>query len=91
MSDALSLPNATFGADAMEVRAPLCRNCGWQGSWVDAHNRTDTTYADESTDHAAATGHHLIADVKITYSPGEMVDLASTSRKARRSLGNRGA
>lgn len=89
MSDALSLLTATFGADAREVRAPLCRNCGWQGSWVDARSRTDTTYADESTGHAAATGHHLIGDIKITYSPGEVVNLGVVSRKARRSLGNR--
>lgn len=90
MSDAVSLPVAQFGARAMEVRAPLCRNCGWQGGWVDAHDRTDTAYADASTSHAAATGHHLIADVKVTYSPGEMVNLSTVSRKARRPLGDRG-
>lgn len=91
MSDAVSLPITQFGAHAVELRAPLCRNCGWQGAWVDARDRTNTTYADESTSHAAATGHHLIADVKVSYSPGEMANLSTVSRKARRPLGNRGA
>lgn len=85
----LSLPTGAFGSTAMERRAPLCRSCGWQGSWVDTRDRADTTYADESTTHAAATGHHLIGDIKITYSPGEIVDLKATGRKARRPLGRR--
>ena len=89
MSEAMSLPVAQFGAHVMEVRAPLCRNCGWQGPWIDAHDRTNTTYAAASTSHASATGHRLIADVKVTYSPGEVVDLSTVSRKARRPLGNR--
>jgi hypothetical protein len=90
MSDAVSLPVAQFGARAMEFRAALCRNCGWQGAWVDTHDRTNTTYADESARHAAATGHRLIADIKVTYSPGETVSLPAMSRKVRRPLGGRG-
>lgn len=73
-----------YGDKAVEVRAPMCRNCPWRGPWVDAHDRTSTAYADAAADHAAKTGHHLIADVKITYSPGEVVDLRTVSRKARR-------
>lgn len=88
MSD-ITLHTTAFGDTARELRAPLCRNCEWQGSWVDAHDRTDTTYADESSAHAAATGHHLIADLKITYSPGEIINLGAASRKARRPLGRR--
>jgi hypothetical protein len=93
MSDELAVPTVRFGDMAMELRAPLCRTgtCTWQGSWVDAHDRTDTTYADESAEHAARTGHHKIGDLKITYSPGEMVDLRAVSRRARRPLGRRDA
>lgn len=89
MSDELDLTSVKFGDEALIMRAPLCRSCGWHGSWVNQSNRTDTTYADESAAHAARTGHHKIADLKLTYSPGEVVDLGAVSRRARgrRALG----
>lgn len=89
MTYELNLSAGWFGDRAREARAPLCRDCGWQGPWVDAHDRTDTTYGDTSSAHVASTGHRKIADIKVTYSPGEVVDLPTASRKARRPLGKR--
>ena len=82
-----ALPYMRFPDEAGRWRSPVCRNCNDQGPWIDAQDRTDTSYADWASGHAAATGHHLIADVMLTYSPGEVVNLGQASRKARRPLG----